>query len=1023
MAIAVVITTMAFYTFIKAYLNLPQMISLADYKPLLQSVVLDRNKKPIGLFFKQKRTIISFEEIPQHMIHAIIAAEDAQFFEHSGLNYTAIFRALLANLKAGRKVQGGSTITQQVARSLLLTREKTYVRKFKEAVLAHRMEQNLTKENILFLYLNQIYFGQGAYGLSAASQVYFKKPVADLSLAESAILAGLPQAPSAYSPLRNPRRAKERQIYVLNRMFKEGFITEDQMNQAKTIPVDIYLRKNTVVAPYYLETLRQALVKTIGEKVLLEQGMTIHSGLDLKKQQAAEKEAYKGLRSLDKRSGFRGALSYLQTWKAMQDFLLSERNNMIDKKTIKKVLLPEGAFAPKPSFDFSQIKKEAKSTLPTYLVSGDLIKAIVMDIDDNWGLVKVLVAERQGIIDLETMKWARKPNPKIFYRLEVVKKVSEVLKEGDVIWVQVKGRSFNTNHLQKRMRKRRAQNSLAQGKEQEELLFFQQTQNSETVNMLKKTFVEFEEEQSASRELLKDDYFKPEHIFKEETLESLSKRFLDLHLEQEPRAEVALLAFDQKTSEVISMIGGKNFKISKFNRALQAKRQTGSSFKPFVYLAALDKNYTPSTQLLDAPRVFQEPKTDDETDDQQENETGAQKNTDNSTEIESAKKTPQAEGVSSDLGGEQEQAEEEDFTIWSPQNHSKKFIGNILFRNALIRSMNVPTVRLIEKVGVDWVASYARRLGISSTLNLDYTLALGSSSITLFEITRAYSQIGRLGKKIDPILVHKVTDREGEVLIKNITMKTLVGKVDQKTEEYFNLVRPLYLDWKKKKEEYEKQKLQEQQGLQEKSISERAVSEENELTPPTPNATIVLESGEEKNILLSKEPPFYFENPDQLLSPQSSFIMMDLLKGAIFDSRGTGRGAQLVDRPVGGKTGTTNSYYDAWFVGFSNQIATGVWVGYDHERSLGRGEVGGRAALPVWAGYMSKAHKNIPKEGFAVPEKIIFTSIDKETGDLPSSQSAEVVKQAFLEGTEPTKVRQALDSDTEVDFFREEQGE
>ena len=301
------IFALAFAYSLYIFLSLPSISKIADFQPKQMSQVFDRNGKLIGKFFLERRQLVPFSDFPEHLVHAIVAAEDGSFFKHKGLNYKAIFRALIANLKAGRKVQGGSTITQQLTRALLLSSKKTYTRKIKEAILALKFENQLSKQDILYLYLNQIYFGHGAYGVETASQVYFRKNVKDVTLAEAALIAGLPQAPSAFSPIFFPQKAKERQIYVLNRMAEEKHITSEQKMEALKEVIKVYFRKDHKdKAPYFLETLRQILIGHVGEKALLTGGLKIYSSLDIEHQSLAQEALREGLRDLDKRQGYQG---------------------------------------------------------------------------------------------------------------------------------------------------------------------------------------------------------------------------------------------------------------------------------------------------------------------------------------------------------------------------------------------------------------------------------------------------------------------------------------------------------------------------------------------------------------------------------------------------------------------------------------------------------------------------------------------------------------------------------------------
>jgi penicillin-binding protein 1A len=866
--------------------ELPELIGLADYKPLLVSEVFDRNGKKFGEFFREKRILVPYDQIPKTVIDAFIAAEDGAFFEHGGINYQAILRSIFANIRSGKKSQGGSTITQQVARSLMLSSEKTYTRKIKEVLLTWKMEKVLKKQDILFLYLNQIYLGQGAHGVGAAAQVYFRKDLKDLTVPEAAILAGLPQAPSRYSPIHNPSSAKERQRYVLNRMAEEGFITKQQAEAYIAEPVKLFVWQNfKELAPSYLETVRQMLVNEIGEELVLDKGIKVYTSLDLPKQIKAQEEVQAGLRALDKRQGYRGPLKNITEPTQVAEFLLETRNKLMDEFSPERILKPDGTFDPRGPLNLTGKLEngEEAPVLASFIPLQKVIEGVVTKVDDVSGLVYVRFAENKGLIDLDSMTWARKPDPNVKSAEAPVKKPSAALKVGDVIQVKVVAKEFKSERLSK---------LLAEQK--------------------KKT------KGRAGAQIELPDF----------------KRNVQLELEQEPLVEGSLLSIDQQTQDVIALVGGYDFVRSKFNRALQAARQTGSSFKAFVYLAALDKDYTPATPIIDAPIVYEE----------------------------------QDEG--------QDDGKATETKVWRPKNDSNRFGGDILFRNALIRSLNVPTVKVIEKIGVDWAATYARRLGIFSPLNMDFTLALGSSGITLYEMTRAFGIIGRMGKRLTPVIIRKVLDSEGKEIAKNITL-------DQR---YKNEISRIEDDFEQRRQNY--------------------------LKDPTSPAS-------------KKEPPIFFADKDQLIKPQTAYVLTTILQGVIDERGGTGGAAQSLGRPVAGKTGTTSAYYDAWFMGYTPDIVTGVWVGFDEEKTIGRGEVGARAALPIWLEYMKSAHEGLPPRGFPVPDGVVFANIDNETGHLVSNSSKSVVRQAFIDGTEPGSAKNPQQDAVEQDkaFYKEDMSE
>lgn len=861
--------------------TLPDIAKLDDYKPRLLTQVYDRNNKKIGEFAREneRRTLIPYDKIPKDVINAFLAAEDDQFFQHKGVNWVAIARAAFANFRAGKNVQGGSTITQQVSKTFFLSSKKEYIRKVKELFLAHELEENLSKEEILYLYLNQIYFGASAHGIAMAAETYYRKPVEKLTLAEAAILAGLPKAPSEYSPIINPTRAKERQVYVLNRMADVGFITKERARTEAAAPVTVYVRENfEELAPHYVETIRLLLIPKIGEEKLLDEGVSIYTSLDIDKQKAAQAAAEAGLKALDKRQGYRGATNNITEPKAVGEFLMKSRNKMIQEANPARIIQPDGKFVDYGPLRFDY---DPKAGLPFYLKAGKTYEAIVNKVDDDLGLVLIRIAEYEGAIDIETMKWARKPNPDKRYDLDTIKKPSVALKQGDIVLVKVISNKFDTSNLVKR----------SPGKK---------------------------EGKKVVATPLPD-----------------MKKYIDLQLDQEPIVEAGLLSIDSATQDVLAMVGGYNFAKDKYNKALQAARQTGSSFKSIVYASAFDKGFTASTPILDAPLVYDE---------------------------KAAPKEGEDDG-------------DDDPKTWKPANHGHNYAGDIIFRNAIVKSLNIPTVKITEDIGVNWVVDYARRLGIFSNLNLDFTLGLGSSSITLYEMTKVFAEFQKLGKRVKPIMIHKVLDREGKELLGVVTLD----------------------------ERYEKQYAE-----IEKSMAERRTKflEESK-------------KGDKKiDPMKSTDPHLFFEDPDQLISPQTAYLITSLLKAVVEDREGTGGAARSIGREVAGKTGTTNGYFDAWFIGYTPHITTGVWVGFSKERSLGKGEVGGRAALPIWVDYMKVAHENLPAMTLPVPEGIVFANIDGETGGLASTTSKSVIRQAYREGTEPTGGR--AKKEEENDFYKQD---
>lgn len=924
------ITACSFFLFYIAT-TLPDVIGAKEYKPSLVSEVYDRNKEKFGEFFQQKRKLIPFENIPEIVKQAFVSSEDSTFFKHKGVNFRAISRAFFANIKAGRKAQGGSTITQQVVKSLYLTREKTYVRKIKEIFLAYEMEKKLSKADILYIYLNQVYLGHGSYGIVAASEIYFRKPVAYMSLAEVSLIAGLPQAPSRYSPLYNPMLAKARQKYVLRRMVQEGYVTDAAAEEAFDTPIKVYKRKNFDKAGFFLETVRQVLVKKIGEKTLLTEGVKVYTSLDLKKQMAAEEAVKKGLRELDKRQGFRRPKQNLLEFESIADFLYKNKKKLIDQKKSWKMLSPDGTIDEISPLDLNP----SDENFPEYVVAGDVVDGVVTEVNDETGLVYVRFAETRGIIDISTMKWARKPNAQVYYHKDEIENPSQALKKGDIIEVKVVSEEFKSSRISQKVRKLR---------------------RSKTT------------------------------IFNSDLLKSF-KKYAGLELEQSPQVEGALLSFDLDSQEVLAMVGGYDFKESKFNRSLQAIRQTGSAFKAIVYTAALDKGLNPSSKITDAPLVYEE------------------------------KKEPVEESLEKpDDSGQ--------VTKWRPENHSKNFLGDILLRTALIRSLNVPTIKVIEKIGIDWVASYAKRLGMFNRLNKDLSMALGSSSVTVYEVNKVFSHLARLGKQMSPVIIHEVIDQEDNVIAKGIGLDERFQKKISAVEKTFDFQRENYLKMRR----YIKSFTHEESGIikidKTAELENTVETKEDKLSddPPTKDMFFI-SSDDGKKIDLRKLPPIFFNNPNQLIKKTTAYIITSLLKAAVFERNGTGARARALRRPVAGKTGSTSGYFDGWFAGYTPNISTTVWVGYDKEKSLGKGEVGGRNALPIWLNYMKEAHRGILKTDFKIPEGIVFSNIDLENGYLATAASKETVRQAYEEGSEPQKRNESPDEDSESDFLKNELSE
>jgi penicillin-binding protein 1A len=799
-----------------------------------QATATGKGDTLIAEFFKERRYLTPYDKIPDIVVRAFISAEDDQFFEHPGINIASIIRASIANFRAGHTVQGGSTITQQVAKSLLLTpegtiAERTFSRKIKEVILASRLEKALTKQQILYLYLNQIYLGHGAYGVQAACETYFRKDISNISIAEAALLAGMPQAPGKYSPLLNPKRAKERQLYVLRRLYENKYITQDQMTEAGQKQLKIYHDEdvNTQVAPYLVEHIRRYLVDKYGEKAVLEDGLTVRVPTSVELAKAAQKSLKDGLRTVDKRIGYRGALQHLSATDDVEKFLKDYRIDLIEKRVQYKVLQPDG------KIDAIEAMHEAGFESDEQLLqTGEVYQAVVTSFDEKHRSAGVMIGGiRADLPPSDASKWSTPIIP------------TKAFKRGDVILVR-----------------------------------------AESIN--------------------------GEHVV--------------VSVDQDPQLQGAIFSMDVHTGAVLAMEGGFDYDTSEFNRAVQAQRQPGSSFKPIVYAAALEKGYTPASILVDSPIVYQDADSK-----------------------------------------------------WKPANFEEKFYGDTTFRQALIKSRNVPTIKIVQNIGVPYVIDYAKRLGFNGSFNADLSIALGSNAVSLMDITKVYALFPRLGRKLNPIFLSQVSDRTGKVLEENQPAPVVAPHVASAPSPGPS-------------------------GAAAPAVTTQASS-----------ATGLMP------VSIPSYPPA--DDPDQVLDPRVAYVMTNLMAEVV--AYGTGHDAKALGRAAAGKTGTTSDCIDAWFMGFTPNVVTGVWVGFDNLKSIGHNETGARAALPIWLSYMKEAVKNYPDTEFTTPPGVTFASIDAQTGKLAPANSSRAIKEVFIEGTEPHEMGDANEgtsTETPGDFFKED---
>ncbi|MGF1510523.1 MAG: penicillin-binding protein 1A [Myxococcota bacterium] len=789
--------------------DLPELRRLEDYRPPQVSRVFDQAGQTIGELYRERREVVPFHRMPPLLVKAFVASEDDRFFEHDGIDYWGILRAAFANARAGRVVQGGSTITQQVAKSLLISQEgyeagtaRKIGRKVREAILARRLERHLTKADILSLYLNQIFLGNQAYGVQSAAQCYFRKNVDELSVAEMALLAGLPQAPSRYSPFRHPKRARERRRYVLRRMVEEGYLSEADLREAEATPIRVFRAPDLSrsVTPYYTEHVRRELFDTYGTR-LLEDGLRIWTAVDAERYHAAADAVYEKLRVVDKRQGYRGPLTTLET--------AEERTRFLEAYTHELAAL--GRDGP--------------------LRMHGLYLGLIEKIDRSKNLIHVRVGQHSALLPLAAMRWARPVNPQRRYDSALLNRIPRRFSVGDVVHVRVVTRS----------------------------------------------------------ELRRDDAARP-------MLREVPKTRTIVQLEQEPNLEAAVLSQAVDTGYVTAMVGGYAFERSEFNRALQACRQPGSSFKPIVYSAALDvAEMNASSIILDAPLTF--------------NDAEAQNR-------------------------------------WKPSNFEGRFQGEVTLRTALKDSMNVPSIRVLEKVGVREAIKYARRLGFESRLRPELGLALGASCVTMGEMVRAYGIFAAGGRQLKRRFVTRVEDRDGNVLMDDGAPQDPWAPFGRRLERA--------LRW--------------------------------------------------------TDAP-----PRQVLEPQIAFLITRLMRNVVED--GTGVAAQRVGVPIAGKTGTTNDSFDAWFSGFTTDLITSAWVGFDdYVLPMGRYEQGGRAALPIWVAFMKRAIKKRSSE-FVAPEGVVFVSVDEDSGKRVPPESPRAVSEAYLISNQPEEFEASPDTLAPDEFF------
>ncbi len=764
------ITLVAAGSFIFLYLDtqLPDVDELKTLQLQTPLRIYTVDGKLISEFGELHRTPVTFEQIPKPLINAVLATEDQRYYEHMGVDPYGLMRAMTQLILTGTKSQGGSTITMQVARNFYLTRKKTYLRKLHEILLAMKIERQISKEKILELYLNKIYFGSRAYGVAAAAQAYFGKELNQLTLPEMALIAGLPKAPSALNPFVNQTAAKDRRDHVLHRMLERGYITKPTYQKAISMPIKVAPRSVTfgMDAPYVAEMVRDSLISQLGENAY-KGGYSVFTTIDSRLQEAANGSLQNTLVAYDRRHGYR-----------------APQHNL-------------GAYQPGVLEEWIS----ALSELPP--IHGNR-SAVVIKLSDK--LLTALLDN--GQIVPVTLSWNGTNISKSLF------------KSGDVIRVEQANNSWK--------------------------------------------------------------------------------------LSQIPEVEGALVALDPANGAIKALVGGFSYAQSNFNRAIQAQRQAGSSFKPFIYAAALDKGYTLASLIEDAPLEISDPSVG----------------------------------------------------IWRPQNDDHIFRGPIRLRAALINSVNLVTIRLLQNIGLSYTVNYLTRFGFDKKqLPHGLSLALGTANVTPLQMAGAYAILANGGYQVTPYLIDRIQDLHGKVVY----------------EANPKIVPPATA---KKKED----------------------DEENDNVASKTSATSTGSQKSEADKVVNSTQATEFA--PSVISSEISYLMTTALQDVI--KFGTGKQALSLNRPdIAGKTGTTNEKIDAWFCGYNNHIVTTAWVGFDQPRSLH--EYGAQAALPMWISFMKTALAGQPAKPLVVPDNIISERIDPKSGLLAGTFQFNAITEFFEKDSVPNQ--------------------
>jgi penicillin-binding protein 1A len=779
--------------------DLPDHQQLLSYVPATGTRVYAGDGSFMAEFATEHRLITPVNDIPPDVVHAFLAAEDRDFYNHNGVNPLAVLRAALADVARfgrGQRPLGASTITQQLVRHFLLTNEVSVSRKIKEALLAYRIENQLSKNRILEIYLNEIYLGSGAYGVAAAADIYFGKSLGQLTLADAAFLAALPKAPNNYNPQRHADAAKARRDWVLDGMADEGWVTRTQADAAKAQPLDARPRPDAeaIQAGYFAEEVRRELIDRFGEKTVYEGGLTVRTSYVPVYQAMAEKAFHNGLVEYDRRHGWRGPVVHLPTAMAAQSALYG---------------------VPDPA------------TMPSWKA------AAVTGVDSN-GAQILLKSGVPGRVPLEELRWARHTiaDQKLG---AAVSRAEQVLSPGDIVYVESLG-----------------------------------------------TFAPSAGKQHPGLPLY--------------------------GLRQVPDVSGGFTAMDPRTGRIFALVGGWDYQQSQFDRATQAKRQPGSAIKPFVYVTALEANYTPSSIVEDAPIELS-----------------------------------QGPGM----------------PMWSPVNYEGTSVGPSTLRQALVHSRNLVTARLASMIGLAPIAKTIEKFGIMDKMPLYYSMALGAGDTTVTRLTTAYSTLDNGGHYLLPSIIDLVQDRQGRILYQKGTASCAACYV---------IAGP----------------------RNSPDIDPGFVA----VGPPDPSIIWIKGASFADKALYYKPTKL-----DPMIDPIADYQIVSMMQGVV--QQGTGIKVAAVGKPLAGKTGTTSDWNDAWFVGFSPDIAAGGYVGFDNPRTLGDGETGGNVAAPIFRDFMADALKDAPALPFPEVPGADMVLVNSISGQPTSAGDKDAVLEAFRPGTGP----------------------